>query len=287
MLQSRFVFADIHREIWQVFFRFSSILLITVLFCGLNAPGQEPVEAPTPVPTPTPGGTRNSPGTFTADQIAESSIFIYGGGGGRGVLDQIRKTTFERGRTHALNAEGRMANANYQRWIIRGETSTKDRIRLEQDFPTARFSLVSNGEQVFGIFNDRRFSPREDASKAFENQNLRSIDALLRFKENESAIALSEPERIMGVDYYVVDLTDKAGRMTRYYVSQRTFRVMMLEYEEAGVKYKRRFYDYRYAQNTLVPFRTVLWADDSIIEETHIGTITFGQKVDEGLFIAS
>jgi hypothetical protein len=85
----------------------------------------------------------------------------------------------------------------------------------------------------------------------------------------------------------VVDVTDKQERKTRFYVSAKSFRVLMLTYEEAGVKYRRKFYDYNYAQGTLVPFRSVLWADDKQVEETEIGTITFGQKVDEGLFSAS
>ena len=36
----------------------------------------------------------------------------------------------------------------------------------------------------------------------------------------------------------------------------------------------------------VVPYRTVLWADDKIVEETNVGTVTFGQKVDEELFKA-
>ncbi len=61
----------------------------------------------------------------------------------------------------------------------------------------------------------------------------------------------------------------------------------MLTYEDSGVKYRRKFYDYNYAQGTLVPYRSVLWADEKKVEETEIGTITFGQKVDEGLFKTS
>ena len=61
---------------------------------------------------------------------------------------------------------------------------------------------------------------------------------------------------------------------------------MMLDYDQDGVKYRRRFYDYNYAQGTLVPFRTVLWAGDKLVEETEVGTITFGQKIDETMFSA-
>ena len=60
----------------------------------------------------------------------------------------------------------------------------------------------------------------------------------------------------------------------------------MLSYDDEGVKYRRKFYDYNYAQGTLVPFRSVLWAGDKIVEEIEIGTVTYGQKVDEELFKA-
>jgi hypothetical protein len=52
-------------------------------------------------------------------------------------------------------------------------------------------------------------------------------------------------------------------------------------------KYRRRFYNYNYAQGTLVPYRSVFWANDKIIEESDVLTVTFGQKVDEDLFKAS
>lgn len=58
----------------------------------------------------------------------------------------------------------------------------------------------------------------------------------------------------------------------------------MLEYEDGGVKYLRKFYDYNYAQGTLVPFHSVLYVDDKIVEEIEVNTIVFGQKVEETLF---
>jgi hypothetical protein len=61
---------------------------------------------------------------------------------------------------------------------------------------------------------------------------------------------------------------------------------MMLTYEDGDVKYRRKFYDYNYAQGTLVPNRSVLWADDKLVEETEVLYVTYGQKVDEELFKA-
>ncbi len=220
----------------------------------------------------------------TAEQVAEASIFVYGFGGGRAILNQIRKTAVERGRINVLNAEGRMEQASYQKWTTRGDTLAKEKIRLDQEFPSARYSLVYSDAKTFGIFNDQVFTPRDDASRAFQNQIFYNIDSLLRYKENESTLKLVGKEKIGGVEFHIVDLTDKQNRQIRYYISVKTFRIMMLEYDDAGVKYRRKFYDYNSAQGTLFPFRSVLYAGDKVVEETDIGTVTFGQKIDDNMF---
>lgn len=233
-----------------------------------------------PAPTSTPGkDTKN----VTADQIAESTIFIYGG---RVILNQIRKTAIERGKVSVTSSEGKTDQATYQRFTQRAETSAKDKVRFDQEFPNAKYSLIFNEEKIFGIVDDSVFTPREDASKAFENQIVRGLEALLRYKENESKIETTGKEKVFGVEYYLLDVTDKQARQTRFYISTKSFRVMMLDYEQDGVKYRRKFYDYNYAQGTLVPYRTTLWAGDKMIEETEVGTVSFGQKIDDTMFSA-
>ena len=263
----------------------SAFLLIGAGWLGAFAQ-QSPAPSPTPTPAPPAILNDKNPQNFTAEQIVESSIFIYGMGGGRAVLDQIRKTTAERGQITIKNAAGQDETAAYQWWIMRGDNSYKDRVHFEQVFPGTEYSLIRADQRVFGITNNTTFNPSPDALKQFENQTFRGLDAFLRYKENESTIALGERQKVMGVDFYVVDVTDKEGKKTRFFVSAKTLRVMIAEYEEGGVKYTRRFYDYRNAQGTLVPYRTVLWADGKQIEERSIDTITFGQKVEEGLFAA-
>lgn len=220
----------------------------------------------------------------TAEQVAESAIFIYGGLLGRQNLNQIRKTTLERGKISITDAAGRTETASYDRWILRGDSLSKEKIRFDQSFPDAKYALIYNSEKIFGLYNDSVFAPREDASNSFQNQIWHGLEALLRYKENEAKVELPGREKIMGVDFYLLDVIDKQNRKTRFYVSSKSFRVMMLEYEEAGVKYKRKFYDHNYAQGTLVPYRSVLWANDKQVEETNIGTITFGQKIEEMMF---
>ena len=249
-----------------------------------------PVATPTPTPvtvkTPSSVGNAKSE-AVTAEQVVETSLlFAYGLGAGRPLLNQIRKTTSERGKATYTAADGKVEQASYQKFIIRSESLAKERIRLDQEFPNARYSLVFNDDKIFGVYNNTIFTPREDAARGFENQIVRGLEAFLRYKENGSTIELAPKEKLMGVDFYLVDVTDKQDRKTRFFVSAKSFRVLMLTYEEAGIKYRRKFYNYNYAQGTLVPFRTVLWANDKIVEETDVGTITFGQKVDEELFKA-
>jgi hypothetical protein len=223
----------------------------------------------------------------TADIVAESVIYVYGLGGGRAILNQIRKTALERGKISVVNAEGKTDRATYQKWTQRAETLNKEKIRFDQEYPTARYALIFNDQKIFGIVDDQVFTPRDDASKAFENQIVHGLEALLRYKENESQLNLIGKEKLLGVEFYILDVTDKQSRKTRFYISAKSFRVMMLDYEQEGVKYRRKFYDYNYAQGTLFPFRTTLWAGDKMIEETEVGTVTFGQKIDEALFSGS
>jgi len=220
----------------------------------------------------------------TAEQIAESLIYIYGVLGGRDYLKQIRKTTIERGTITFVNTEGKTEQSNYERVVMRGDSLDKERVRFDQEYPSGKFALIYNNDKVFGLFNEEVFAPREDATKAFQNQIWHGLESLLRYKENGSTLTLAKREKLMGVEFHLLDVTDKQNRKTRFYISTKTLRVMMLEYEQDGVKYRRKFYDYNYAQNTLVPFRTVLWANDKQVEETSIQTISFGQKVEEGVF---
>jgi hypothetical protein len=269
-------------------FKLSTLVVLLLVAGAVSGFGQQPPAAQKdekkPAANVSPKDAVKNP---TAEQVAESVIIIYGLGGGRAVLNQIRKTALERGKISVLNADGKTDQATYQRWTQRADTLRKEKIRLDQEYPSARYSLVFNEEKIFGILDDRVFPPSEDASRAFENQIVHGLESLLRYKENESKLELAPgKEKLLGVEYFVVDVTDKQSRKTRFYISAKTFRVMMLDYEQNSVKYRRKFYDYNYAQGTLFPFRTTLWAGDKMIEETEVGTITFGQKIDEAMFSA-
>jgi hypothetical protein len=224
---------------------------------------------------------------YTAEQIVESSILIYGTRPG---LTQVRRNGDERGKVVRITGDGRTEEATYEKRFIRGESIEKDKVRLDQKTPTIEYALVTDDGRTWGIINGASFTPRQDAAAQFLSEIYHNIDALLRYKENGSTLALIGKDKKQNLDLYVVNLTDKANRQTKYYISAKTARVLWLEYEETPptggtpVKYMRRFYDYRYAQGTLVPFRTVLFEDGKQSQETHVSTITYGVKLDEALF---
>ncbi len=224
---------------------------------------------------------------LTAEQVAEYVILVYGSRPG---LAQIRRNGVERGRSVRLDSAGRPVESSYERRFIRGESSAKDRVRLDQKMPTMEYSLVYNGGNTWGIINGATFTPRQNATQDFLTDMWHSIDALLRYKENGSTVSLVGKEKQKNLDLYVLDLKDKDNRTTRFYISAKYFRVLWLEFEQtpagesAPLKYVRKFYDYRAAQGTLVPYRSVLFENDKQREETRILTVTYGGKIEEALF---
>jgi hypothetical protein len=231
----------------------------------------------------------------SAEQVAETVILVYGLPYGRPVLNQVRRNGFENGRVTRTDAEGRTAEINYEQRFVRGESFAKDKIRLDQKTPAMEFAIVYNAGQIWGVINGTPFTPREDATRDLLTQAHHGIDALLRYRENGSTVTYAGRDKQKNIDLWMLDVTDKEQRKTRFYVSanedpRKMGRILWLEYEEpnpAGgdpVKYRRTFHEYRYAQNTLVPFRSVLYADGRQVEEGRIFTVTYGVKMDETYF---
>jgi hypothetical protein len=224
---------------------------------------------------------------ITGEQVAESTILVYGGFRGRDTLNQVRKTTIERGKVVQNNPDGTVNNATYERRIIRGESLYQDKIRLDQKFSNTDFAMIYTDSKIFGIFGETVFTPKKEAIVAFQNQIWRGIEGLLRYKESGSKVDFVGKEKQMGVEYYLVDVTDKDQRKTRFFVSTKLVRIAAIEYTEDSIKYTRKFYNFNYAQGTLVPSRSTLYANGKQIEETNVSTITYGQKLDEGFFAES
>ncbi|KXK00770.1 MAG: hypothetical protein UZ17_ACD001002113 [Acidobacteria bacterium OLB17] len=268
------------------------LIFVVAAFTSVAAFGQEaqPSPSPTPAadepakPSPTPDLKAISNKPVTADQIAETTIFIYGLGGGRPRLDQIRKTTIEKGHTKHIGADGKVQEGDYETSIIRASDLYAEKIRMDRNFADARYSLIWADGKTTGVYGTTFFTPDDAVVKGFEDGIFRGLEAFLRYKENGSTLELAGREKDLGVEYFMVDVTDKSGRKTRFYISVKSFQIKMLTYEQNGVKYKRKFYDYNYVQGTLVPSHSILWADGKVVEDTQIKSISFGQQVNSELF---
>lgn len=253
------------------------------------APTQSPQPTPTPQKTEPVKKLDRNQKNFTAEEIAESVVFIYGT---RPLLEQIRRNGVERGRICKPGCElqGKTEEASYERRFVRGENYEKDKVRLDQKMPTIEYSLIYGEGRLFGIINGAAFIPRQDAADTFNLQRRHSIDTLLRYKENGSTLTLVGKDKQKGLDLYILDLVDKDKQKTRYNISARTLRILSLEYEAPSIvssvplKYARKFLDYRYAQGTLVPYKSLLLEDGKQIQETKILTVTYGIKLDDSLF---
>ncbi len=229
----------------------------------------------------------------TAEQVAETVVFVYGRREG---LAQIRRTGIERGRVTVAKTDGGTEQVSYERRFVRGEKTEKDKIRVDQKMPTVEYSLLFKEGRVTGVINGSEFTPRQDATEDLISQMRHGIDALLRYKENSSQVVYVGKEKIKNIDMHILDLIDTEKNRTRYYISatpdiRKTGRVLWLEYESntggSPTKYKRTFHNYNYAQGTLVPYRSVLYAGDKQVAETQILTVTYGIKMEDSVFQVS
>jgi hypothetical protein len=238
-------------------------------------------------PEPKKTETKFDPKNPNAEQVAESVVFIYGR---REFLQQIRRNGVERGRLTRIADDGRTEETTYERRFVRGENSLKDKIRVDQKMPTMAFSLIYGDGRTWGVINGSAFTPRQEATTSFLSEQWHGLDTLLRYKEDGSTVALINREKQKGLDLYVLDLTDKEKRVTRYYISAKSLHVLWLEYEQAPadgskpVKFMKKYADYRYAQGTLVPYSTRTFENGKQTQEQRILTVTYGVKMDDTLF---
>lgn len=224
---------------------------------------------------------------LTPEQVAETVVLIFGSREG---MKQIRRSGVERGKITRLNAEGKSEEIDYERSFKRGETFDKDKIRLDQRMPSLDYSLIYNEGHVIGVLRGSTFTPRQQDVSTILLDRTHGLDALLRYKENGASIKFLGKDTQKGIDLWILELTDKESRTTRYYISAKTGRILWLEYEEAvegnaaPTKFRRTFHDYRVVQGTLVPYRSVLYAGDREIEELRLLTMTYGVKLEDSVF---
>ena len=175
---------------------------------------------------------------------------------------------------------------------IRKPKLADDLQMLDLDLPGTRYQLGFDGKQTWSINNGEVQEPNPDTVKAFHSAHEHSYEALLRYKENEGKLEIVGANKFATLDLDVVEMTLPSGAKTRYEISRRTGRVIYLHYEDkpsadaAPVKYKLYFKDFRFIQNTWLPYVTHVYADDKLIEERTVVEVAYNVQMDEKIFTA-
>jgi hypothetical protein len=231
--------------------------------------------------------SKNDDKNPTAEQVAETVVLVYGA---RERLAQIRRSGIERGRLMRTTDDGRNEEIAYELSFKRGATFDKDKMRLDQRKPTQEYSLFFNEGRIWGVVKGATFTPRQQDVDDLLEESRHGLETLLRYKENGATLAYVGKEKQKGIEMWVLDLTDKEKRVTRYYISAQSGRVLWLEYEartpdsRTPVKFRKTFHDYRIVQGTRVPYRTVLYADGKQVEEALVSSVTYGVKMEDSAF---
>ena len=230
-----------------------------------------------------------------AEGVVEVAILAYGG---RQQLQNARANVQEQGTIRLATDQGD-STGTFMLRSIRRDKSWEDLLRVDLDLtpPGAEsqsgvdYTIAFNGASVWSAQNDRYLTTRPEVEEAFKAQLVRDYITLLRYKEDGSKIELKDPETIVGLQAYVVELTLPDGKKTKYWLSAKTFRILHLEYEvktAEGQPTKFRISYYytppRVAQNTLVPTRRVMTQDGKFVQEISISTLNFSQKLDQEIF---
>jgi hypothetical protein len=235
-----------------------------------------------------------------AEALAELTIFAYGG---RPNLQTARAAIQEEGTIRLASDQGDI-NGTYLLRSMRRDKSWQDLLRVDLDLtspeeaqrqgaaPTVKYIIAFNGASVWSAQNNQYVVARPEAEAAFKAQLVHDYTTLLRYKEDGSTLEIKEPETVVGIQTNVLELTTPNRDKTRFWISQKTFRIVHIEYElknieeQPPIKYRISYFytPYRVVQNTLVPTRRVMMQDGKFVQEINLTNFVYSAKFDPEIF---
>lgn len=222
---------------------------------------------------------------LTAEQLAETSILAYGG---RVALALVRRTGIEESKIVLATNQGSVEGALHTRFS-RKEKSELDQRRIDLEIPNQILTLSFDGKNFWGAVNGEKITPSVQAEATFRAAGRHNYEALLRYKEDGSTLELNGKKNIVGIECYPLELTHTDGSKTLYYISDKSFRILHLEYqvqlaENKPIAIRQSFYDFRPMQNTLVPAKIVTFENGQISQTTELRALTYGVQIQPEIF---
>lgn len=245
-------------------------------------------------------GKEGQPQLSQVEIIAEAAIFAYGG---RQQLQAARASFQEEGNIRLATDQGDITGTYVVR-SSRREKSWLDLMRTDLDLsppedaqrqgapPSIKYTIAFNGASIWSAQNNQYITARPEAEAAYKAQLVHDYMTLLRYREDASTLELKDPETVVGIPTYVVDLTTTEGNKTRYWISKNSFRIIHAEYElkladqATPVKYRISYYytPVRVVQNTLVPSRKVMMQDGKFTQEMTVTILNSQAKIEPEVF---
>ncbi|MCX7768735.1 MAG: outer membrane lipoprotein-sorting protein [Flavobacteriales bacterium] len=109
-------------------------------------------------------------------------------------------------------------------------------------------------------------------------------DALMFFEENGSTIKLLDPAKLDGLDTYVVELTEKDGTITRYFIDKELGLPLKEISIREGEEVEKIFSDFRQVDSKILPFKMEYKVKGNVVSVLQFEQVEFNNVKDDSLF---
>ena len=236
------------------------------------------------------------PSEWTAEELAERVAISYRGFN-FSQLKKVYNTGREEGRITITTTNGELAG-DYVRRYVNGPKMSQDRVRLDIIFETSpkpeqqlRYTLSYNGASVWAAQDNRYVTPDAAAGTAFKASVVDDYTALFRWQDDGGTLARQGTKRIQGLDLDVIEETRPDGSKLRFYISEKSFRILHIEYDvvlaegQAPVTFRESYSEWRVIQEVLVAARRKLRQNDTLVQTIDLANATYGVALDDTVFL--
>jgi hypothetical protein len=220
------------------------------------------------------------------EDIVERAILVHGS---RAALYAVQRT----GRVGALvkfrTPEGAREGKSVLKFL-RKQKLKEDLLIIELDMPDTKYMIGFDGTETWSIHDGQVQKPSPEEINALHSAHEHSYEAILRYRENNSKLEYVGSKNLGTFAVNIIDLISPEGVRTRYEISDRTYHILYLDYEDKSdpnaepVKYRLNFKNFKPVQNTIIPYETLVFRNGELVEERRIVEAVYNVKLDESSF---
>ena len=224
--------------------------------------------------------------TPNAEEIVEKTILIYGS---RLALYGVQRNGIIRSLVKFFSPTGTREGKSAIKFI-RKEKMKDDLSMIQLEMPDMKYSIGFDGKDLWTILDGEVRQASEEEIKSFRTAQEHSYEALLRYKENNCKLEYVGSTKLGTIDLDIIDMIAPDGTRTRYEISHKSYHIIYIHYEDKQdpkgepQKYKLYFKNFRYIQNSLVPYETQVFLNGTLVEERKVVEAVFNVQLEEKAF---